>query len=137
MTITATTLRTYNQAVRAAYQAFNVALSNAEQAAISGGTRLDSTAVSSAVSTLQTALTSAINGLGTPFTSSTFNPTATIGTDLTNLTSQLTAIAAPAAGNNASAHLFLRSVASAVAQDLSQINQAVTTAIQGYNNSLL
>src|SRR5207244_2409113 len=63
--ITAATVKTYNQAVRTAYLAFNTAISNAEQTSITGGTALDSTAVSTAVSTLQNALTSAISGLGT------------------------------------------------------------------------
>jgi hypothetical protein len=135
--ITGTALQTYNQAVRTAYQSFNLAISNATQAAIAGSTQLSSTAVSSAVSALQTAVTSAIDGLGTAFTSSTYNPTATVTTQLNSLQSQLLAIAAPTAGNTVSAWLFSRTVFSVVAQSQSAINQAVATAIQGYNNSLL
>jgi hypothetical protein len=82
-------------------------------------------------------VTSAINGLGTAFTSSTYNPTATVTTQLNSLQSQLLAIAAPTAGNTVSARLFLRTVFSVVAQSQSAINQAVATAIQGYNNSFL
>jgi hypothetical protein len=135
--ITGTTLQTYQQAVRTAYQSFQLAISNAEQAAIAGGTQLSSTAVSSAVSALQTALTSAINGLGTAFASSTYNPTATVTTQLSSLQSQLLAIAAPTAGNTVSERLFLRTVSSVVDQSQGAINQAVATAIQNYNNSLL
>jgi len=135
--ITGTTLQTYNQAVRAANQSFNLAISNATQAAIAGSTQLNSTAVSSAVSALQTAVTSAINGLGTAFTSSTYNPTATVTTQLSSLQSQLLAIAAPTAGNTVSERLFLRTVSSVVDQSQGAINQAVATAIQTYNNSLV
>jgi len=134
--ITAPTVQTYNQAVRTAYQAFNLSISNAAQTAIKGGTQLDPTTVSSAVSTLQTALTSAINGLGIP-TSNTYNPTSTVSTQLTILQTQLQAIAAPTAGSSSSAWLFSRTVSSVVAQNLSTINNAVATAIQNYNNSLL
>ncbi|HZW30633.1 MAG TPA: hypothetical protein VFF52_08005, partial [Isosphaeraceae bacterium] len=135
--ITGTALQSYNQAVRTAYQAFQLAISNAEQTAISGGTQLNNTAVSSAVSALQTSLGSAINGLGTAFTSSTYNPTSTVTTQLSSLQSQLLAIAAPTAGNTVSERLFLRTVSSVVDQSEGAINQAVATAIQSYNNSLL
>ena len=101
------------------------------------GAQLGSTAVSSAVSALQTALTPAINGLGTAFTSSTYNPTATVTTQLSSLQSQLLAIAAPTAGNTFSDRLFARTVSSVIFQSQSAINQAVASAIQGYNNSLL
>jgi hypothetical protein len=135
--ITGGTLQTYQQSVLTAYHSFHVAIGNAEQAAIAGGTPLSSSAVSPAVSALQTALTSAINGLGTAFTSSTYNPTATVTTQLSSLQSQLLAIAAPTAGNTVSERLFLRTVSSVVGQSEGAINQAVATAIQNYNNSLV
>jgi hypothetical protein len=135
--ITASTVQTYNQAVRTAVQAFNLSISNAVQTAISGGTQLRSATVSPAVSTLTTALTNALNGLGTPFTSSTYNPTSTVTTQLTNLKNQLLAIAAPTAGSKSSVRLFSRTVFSDVAQNLSTINTTVATAIQDYNTSLL
>jgi hypothetical protein len=135
--LTRSTLQTYNQALGTAYQAFNQSIANAKQTAISAGARLDSTAVQSAVSSLQTALTSAINGLGTPFSSSTYNPTSTVTAQLSTLQTQLLAITAPMAGSNSSAWLFSRSVSSVIRSNLGTINQAVATAVQGYNNSLV
>jgi hypothetical protein len=135
--ITQATQRTYNQAANTAYQAFNLSISSAKQAAISAGTTLDSTAVQTAVSTLQTALTSALSGLGTQFTSSTFNPASAVATQLSTLQSQLLAITAPTTGSNSSARIFSRTVSFVISSNFSAINQAVATAIQNYNNSLL
>jgi hypothetical protein len=136
-TITTSTIQTYKQAVQSAFQAFNSAISNAEQASISGGTALSTSAVSSAVSTLQTALTSAVSALGSQFTASTFNPTAVISADLTDLTTALDAIAGPTAGNMAASRLFLRTVGSTLSQYEMMVTQSIASAIQGYNNSLL
>jgi hypothetical protein len=133
-TVTSTVLQTYNQAVRAALQTFSTAINNAAQTTISGGTTLDSSAVSTAVTNLGQSFTSAIAGLGL---SSDFDPTATVGATLTALQSGLLGIAAPTAGNTASARAFLRSISSTIGQNMGQINKAVATSVQGDNNSLL
>jgi hypothetical protein len=49
----------------------------------------------------------------------------------------LTSITAPTTGSNASARLFLRTVFSDIAQEEAQISEAVLSAVQKYNNSLL
>ncbi len=136
-TISTSTTQTAHQAVQSAYGTFNQAMFNAEQASVSAGTSLSTSAVSSAVATLQTGLTSAVTSLGSSFAASTFNPTATISSDLTNLTTALEGITAPTAGNIASSRLFLWSVRTTLAQYESTITRAVATAIQDYNNSLL
>ena len=132
-TISAATLKTYNQAVQTAYQAFSLAISNAEQTSISGGTALSSSAVTAAVSSLQTALDTAIAGLGL---TSKLDPTTTVNSTLTTLTTTLTGLTVPTAGNKTSSNLFVRTVSSAISQAEGQINQTVSTAIQNYNNSL-
>ena len=136
-TITSSTVQTYKQAAQTAYQAFNTAISNAEQTSISGGTSLSASVIDSAVSTLQTALTSAISGVGTGFTTSTYDPTAAVTTDLNNLDTALKAIAAPTASSTVSARLFLQTVNKTLMQYESLIEQTVSTAIGKYNSSLL
>ncbi len=136
-TLTSSQIQTYNTAVNTAFQTFSTAISNAEQTSITGGTALSSSAVSTAVSALQTAVNAALSALPSGFTSSTFNPAATIEADLTTLISTLTSIASPTTGSSSSANLFTRTVARAIASAESQINQAVATAIQNYDNGLL
>ncbi len=136
-TITPAAIQAYNQASSSAFQTFNLAIDNAEQASISGGTTLAGASVTPAISALQASLNSAIAGLGTSFASSTFNPTAAVTTEVNNLSTSLTTIAAPTASNPFSTRLFLRTVSSTVSNARFQINQAVQTAIQGSNTSLL
>ena len=135
--VTSSTSRSANQAVQTAYRTFQKAISTAEQTAVSGGTALDTTAVTAAVTALKTSLTSAVSTLGTGLTSSTYDPTATITADLTSLTSDLAAVAAPTAGSSSSAHIFARAVSSIVMQSEMSIAQAINTSVRSYNNSLL
>jgi hypothetical protein len=136
-TITASTAQSTSHSVNAYYQAFTLAVADAEQTSLSSGTALSTTAITSAVSTLQTGVTSAVSSLGTSFTSSTYNPSTTIASDLTNLTTTLEGITAPTAGNTASSRLFLRTVGSTLSQYEMTISRAIATAITDYNNSLL
>jgi len=134
-TITPTTLRTFNQDVRAAYQDFRTAISGAVQTAIANGTQLDSSVVGPAVEQLRSDLTSAINDLGLTDPSALLS---TVNTRLTALQTRLTTtIQAPRTGSNTSARLFLRLVSSAIAQGQNSINQAVANAVRAFNNSLL
>ncbi len=138
--IAATALRTYHQAAGTAFQTFGQAISNAAQTSVKNGTALDSGAVSSAITALQGSLDAAVGNLGLPATPNTSDLTTAIDnllTGSTGLLTTLTGITAPAANNTASARLFLRTVAVDVAQTASKIEQAVQTAVQSYDNSLL
>jgi hypothetical protein len=129
-TVTSPALQAYNQAAVTALQTFDSAINSAAQTAISSGKALDSTAVSA----YQSSLNSAIAGLGLPAAS---DPRLTVDASLATLKTQLLAIKAPAAGNQASASLFVRSINMTIGLNTMKISQVVQTAVANGNNSLL
>jgi len=128
--ITPAAARTANNGVVTAFQAFNKSIQAAEKAAASAGKPLDLSAVSTAVSTLQSSVNSAVAGLGSAFTASTDSTT------LAGLSTSLTSIAAPTAGNRLSSLRFAVTVASTVLKAEFSVEQSIASALSGYNHNL-
>lgn len=136
-TLDGATTRNLTNSTRTAFQTFQTSISSAKQAALTAGTSLDNSAVATAVATLRSSVETALGGLGTSFTASSSNPTATVEATLDSLTTQLAAIPAPAASSTTSARTFAMAVNAAVMKAQLTINQALVTAVNEYNTSLL